>query len=249
MKEKKILCNGKAERDAVLRKLEEQGVRWTSGNDKPTEWECDDWGENTEIVLVVGDDTVLWWGFASYYKDKHEKLISAKEFLVKQKTKPILIYRKGRAVYAEDKNTELIGTAICSPDDTFDFQTGAMIALCRLVDGRIGEDAKAEMRRVLGEEKKPEEDDIKVGDEVIVVSNLYSYSLYASWFSENSINMNITARFAYGKKPNEGTRYFVKAIGPHRASSYGTVYCIQEKLCDTDINSAYLIGREGIEKV
>lgn len=248
MSEKKIFCKGKAERDAVLKKLEEQGVRWAGGHESPTEWESDKWGENSEIVFIISFG-LLSWGHAGFYKSEGEKLIPAKEYLRQFKTKPILISRTYNLVTAMDKNTGSVRTALCSDNDTFNFYDGAMIALCRLVDGHIGEDAKAEMRKVLGEEKKPEEDDIKVGDEVIVVNNLYSHSLYASWFSENNINMDITARFAYGKKLNEGTHYFVKAIGPHRVSRYGTVYCIQERLYDTGINSAYLIGREGIEKV
>lgn len=52
--------------------------------------------------------------------------------LAEEKTKPILIYRDGMKVVAEDKNTGKTGVAKCNPSDTFDFYTGAKLALERL---------------------------------------------------------------------------------------------------------------------
>ena len=48
------------------------------------------------------------------------------------KEKPIMIYRKGREVIAEDKDTGKTGVAKCNPSDEFDFYTGAKLALERL---------------------------------------------------------------------------------------------------------------------
>ena len=54
------------------------------------------------------------------------------------KEKPIMIYRKGREVIAEDKDTGKTGAAKCNPSDEFDFYTGAKLALERL----MGEEKK-----------------------------------------------------------------------------------------------------------
>lgn len=245
MSEKKILCKNRVERDAVLRKLEEQGVRWVGGHESPTKWKSNDWGENTEIVLVISSE-LLSWGYADYYKNEREKLIPAKKFLAKQKTKPILIYRNDNLVTAVDKNTGSFRNTYCSDDDTFDFYTGAMIALCRLVGDKIGEDAKAEMRKVLGEEKKPEEDDIKVGSVVKVTGRLRSFSNYVSWFSINHIDVELAARFAFGKKPFKGEICKVKAIHPHEDSFHGNLYLIQTQGISGE---CYLMSRKGIEKI
>ena len=49
------------------------------------------------------------------------------------KHKPIVIYQSDNTVIAEDKSTGKKGIAKCSPEDTFDFTTGAKIAFDRLV--------------------------------------------------------------------------------------------------------------------
>ena len=51
-----------------------------------------------------------------------------------KKMKPIVIYKNGRKVIALDKNTGNKGTAECSPDDPFDFYTGARLAFDRLTE-------------------------------------------------------------------------------------------------------------------
>lgn len=71
----------------------------------------------------------------------------------------IVIYRKDNKVVALDKATGKEGVARCSPEDTFDFETGAKLAFKRLV----GEDTAAEP-------VKPEEPKFKVGEFVRVVS-------------------------------------------------------------------------------
>ena len=49
------------------------------------------------------------------------------------KTKPIVIYQNGQSVFALDKNTGTKAEAKCSPDDTFNFYTGAQLAFERLM--------------------------------------------------------------------------------------------------------------------
>lgn len=45
----------------------------------------------------------------------------------------IVIYRKGRSVIAYDKTTKKKAEAKCNPEDTFDFDIGAQLALDRLL--------------------------------------------------------------------------------------------------------------------
>lgn len=52
---------------------------------------------------------------------------------VHDKCQPIVIYRNGRQVIALDKNSGKRGVAIGSPDDNFDFNTGAKLAFERLM--------------------------------------------------------------------------------------------------------------------
>lgn len=334
-----IKCNNKAERDAVLKAMDKKGIRWVGGGEMPSKWESDEWEDNDPIYLIVHDDDSLSWGYASFVHDgDRNKMMSASEYLAREKKNPpILIYRKGRAVFAEDKGTEYVGTAICSPDDTFDFYTGAMIAICRLVGDKIGDDARTEMRKLIGEEPsadtdefkvgdrveiktwdemekeygtatwgeishgdtcfcgtmkhlcgrtatiteidedryfldfddksgdiewyytawmlkksdkpKPEVTEIKVGDKVTVVNYKKAYDTYAQWFIDNDIDKEIATRYAYKSAPQDGVHYFVKAIAPHGHDPKTILYCIQGDEYNDGLNPAYLISRDGIEKV
>lgn len=49
-------------------------------------------------------------------------------------SQPIVLYHKGDKVIALDKNTGKKGVATCSPDDRFDFYTGAKLAFDRLTE-------------------------------------------------------------------------------------------------------------------
>ena len=51
----------------------------------------------------------------------------------------IVIYRKDNKVIALDKTTGNKGVAKCSPDDEFNFETGAKLAFERLTGTNIGE--------------------------------------------------------------------------------------------------------------
>lgn len=53
--------------------------------------------------------------------------------LVKRKNSAIVIYQKGNEVIALDKFTGRKATAKCSPEDEFNFSTGAKIAFNRLI--------------------------------------------------------------------------------------------------------------------
>ena len=155
MKPKYIICENKEERDAVLRKLERQGYVWVGEGEKPTEWNYSGWEDDESIYFNLSHSIrKISWGNVSsrYFLDEPEMLkITANNFL--RNDKPIIITRKGRVVTAEDKNTGGKAIATCSPTDTFDFGTGAMIAVARLIaqsDKGITKDAETVLRQLLG---------------------------------------------------------------------------------------------------
>lgn len=151
MKVEYIICENKAERDAVLAKLEREGYVW--GNTEPlTKWNMNDtWGDKS-IALSIGSVAKrVLWAFTREDHRQNRNTVSAQDYLSKHK--PILITRKGRVVIAEDKNTGEKAIATCSPDDKFDFGTGAMIAVARLIaqsDKGITKDAETVLRQLLG---------------------------------------------------------------------------------------------------
>lgn len=57
----------------------------------------------------------------------------AKESIVfKTKNFNAVVYRDGRRTIAKDKDSGEYAVATCSPEDTYDFMTGAIIAMARL---------------------------------------------------------------------------------------------------------------------
>ena len=152
MKYEYIICENKAERDAVLRKLEKNGYIWANG-ESLTEWNMEDaWGDKS-ISLSLDKEQMVRWIFTRTEQREHPRAVSAQNYLYKYK--PILITRKGRVVTAENKNTGEKAIATCCPTDTFDFGTGAMIAVARLIaqsDKGITKDAETVLRQLLGDD-------------------------------------------------------------------------------------------------
>ena len=151
MKVEYIICENKAERDAVLAKLESEGYKW--GNRKPlTEWNLNDtWGDQSVSLHPDKKLKAVLWAFTRSEHRQRKDAVLAQDYLYK--CKPILITRKGRVVTAEDKNTGEKAIATCCPTDTFDFGTGAMIAVARLIaqsDKGITKDAETVLRQLLG---------------------------------------------------------------------------------------------------
>ena len=164
-----VWCKTKSQVREVLAKAKKIGYRV---HDDYVDMFWRDYRSETVINLNSNGQSVTYCGKDWYEKHYSEKIISAIEFLG---FKPILITRKGRVVTAEDKNTGEKAIATCSPDDTFDFGTGAMIAVARLMaktPEALTDDVKAEWKKVLGiEEVKVYTDDdrnFKVGDRVVV---------------------------------------------------------------------------------
>ena len=153
MKYEYIICENKAERDAVLAKLESEGYKW--GNRKPlTEWNLNDtWGDQSVSLHPDKKLKAVLWAFTRSEHRQRKDAVLAQDYLYKRN--PILITRKGRVVTAEDKNTGEKAIATCSPTDTFDFGTGAMIAVARLIaksDKGITKDAETVLRQLLGDD-------------------------------------------------------------------------------------------------
>ena len=151
MKYEYIICENKAERDAVLAKLENEGYKW--GNKKPlTEWNLNDtWGDQSIALHPDKKLKAVLWAFTRSEHRQRKDAVLAQDYLSKHN--PILITRKGRVVTAEDKNTGEKAIATCCPTDTFDFGTGAMIAVARLIaqsDKGITKDAETVLRQLLG---------------------------------------------------------------------------------------------------
>lgn len=78
-----------------------------------------------------------WWA-----SDKSIKLVD-------DKTENIIIYRKDNEVVALDKSSGEKGIAKCSPDDEFDFMTGAKLAFERLHENLIERKPHLECYRLL----------------------------------------------------------------------------------------------------
>lgn len=187
MKVEYIICENKAERDAVLRKLEKNGYIWANG-ESLTEWTLEDAWEDKPISFHLNKDQTVTWSFPRTEQREHPHAVSAQDYLGKHK--PILITRKGRIVTAEDKNTGKKAIATCCPTDTFDFCTGAMIAVARLIaqsDKGITKDAETVLRQLLGYDAEtpadaPTEEEptakFKIGDLVTLKDGLEASKVY-----------------------------------------------------------------------
>ena len=95
------------------------------------------------------------------------------------------------------------------------------------------------------EEVKPA---IEVGDKVKIVDVGKSYSTYCSWFKENNVDVDIVARYQYGRflesvSHVEEMEFKVLAKGEHESEDK-MLYAIESPGC-----GVYLIGEDGIKKV
>lgn len=127
MKEFSIYCKNKKEADKVLKKLEEQGYLWNSG-DRPTEWYPSDYrNDNDDICFDVGEKSknISWGknGNGRYFR-------TSADYLGENK---IIIYTSGKQVIAKNIATKKEAIAKCHPDDEFDFSIGARLAFDRLM--------------------------------------------------------------------------------------------------------------------
>ena len=166
MKDVIIKCEkGKVEKTLACIEKKDRTVRWASG-DKPTGFGfCFD---RKGVYLVIEYDVLTFVKIDEFdsFDRKGKDVVSADEFLGKNSKPSIVIFRRGRNVIAKDIAAGNEAVAKCSPDDEFNFHTGASIALARLMaktPAAITDDVRAEWKKVLGVKETPEAE-FKVGD-------------------------------------------------------------------------------------
>ena len=134
----------------------------------------------------------------------------------------ITVTRCGNKVIATNALGES-AEAKCHPEDTFNFETGAKLAMNRLFE---------------------KEKELKVGDKVRVVSAGMLYSTYDEWVVRNIADKRLIARYQYNRSIDTSKVYRIRKIALH-STSVKRVLAYIESTWD---ESCFLIGIEGIEK-
>lgn len=158
MKDTKIRCRNAKETEEVLKVIEERHpeVKWQSGSN-PTKFNP---FNNDGGFLRIQDDRITFSMFDEVRDNEFANAMSVKRFMRRHNT-TIHIHQRGNMVIAHESQTGREGIAKCSPEDKFDFYTGAKLALARLYgDEFIPFEAK----------KSDEMCKYKVGDKVVVKS-------------------------------------------------------------------------------
>lgn len=117
----------KKDLDAVLKKMESNGIVWKYGAEKPTKYRIN----YSTIYLYVTNNKLIWGHTSENFAKDKLKEITVSEYL-NRKSEHIIIYRNGNSVIAKDRSTGKNAVAKCHPDDEFDFMVGAKLALERL---------------------------------------------------------------------------------------------------------------------
>lgn len=159
MKDTKIRCRNGKEAEEVLKVIEERHpeVRWQS---KGLPSKFNPFNEKDGGYLRIQDDRITFAMFDEVIDNEFANAMSVKRFLRRQNS-AVHIYQCGNWVIAYESKTGRHGIAKCSPEDKFDFYTGAKLALARLYgDEFIPFEAK----------KSDEMCKYKVGDKVVVKS-------------------------------------------------------------------------------
>lgn len=128
-----IKVNDNKEHKEVLKKLESMGYKWNSEH-RPT-----DKYYHEAKYLGVNKGYI---SYTRYDEPQYKDVIKAAEFLGKGK-ECIVIYRNGSETVALDKTTGKKAVAKCSPEDTYDFYTGAQLAFERLTKPAVIEVKRA----------------------------------------------------------------------------------------------------------
>ena len=163
MKDTKIRCRNAKETEELLKVIEERHpeVKWQSGGN-PTKFNP---FNNDGGFLRIQDDRITFAMFDEVRDNEFANAMSVKRFMRRHNT-TIHIHQRGNMVIAHESQTGREGIAKCSPEDKFDFYTGAKLALARLYGDEF----------IPFEEKKPEATiaeghcSYKVGDKVVVKS-------------------------------------------------------------------------------
>ena len=84
------------------------------------------------MMPLAGKDVTIVSTFGGKYRIR-ESVFCWTDEMFEDLKQTIVIYRNGSRVIAYDKKTKKRAEARCNPDDTFDFNTGAKLALDRLL--------------------------------------------------------------------------------------------------------------------
>lgn len=142
----------------------------------------------------------------------------------------IIITTDGRITTAKlyrHEEPTLKAVATCSPEDTFDFATGAKLALDRLIDAV----------------NNPQ---IQVGDIVRVVNTRKCHPRKPRWVAEHIADPLLIARYAYGHRL--GYPDIIKHPGTFRVLFIADGWAFIQLTNSYDA-SCYLVGLDGLERV
>lgn len=134
------------------------------------EYEIRNVNKHLEIYYIYDEKEKRTWTFGK------NELEPAKKELEPAKKECIVIYRKGSETIALNKATGEKAVAKCSPDDTYDFNTGAKLAFDRLVKPPVKEVREVKRVANMGEYVKivkveiDSNRDYKVGDILFILS-------------------------------------------------------------------------------
>lgn len=147
--------------------------------------------------------------------------------LAPAKNEAIIIYRDGQKVIARNKITGKTAEARCNPSDEFVFETGARIALDRLIAPPENESA------------------FKVGDKVKIINTGKCYTRHVLWVISYIWDKKLIARYAYGHDlgyldgiSELNDTFIILAINENKAY-------ISENI---DYGPCYLISLDGLKK-
>lgn len=174
MKDKLIWCDTKEKLSKVVAKLKKDGYSTAD-----VDWMWNSYGNDVALRVKEELKDTTFASKTWYKENDYGDAITADEFLGKKKNPHIVIFRRDRNVIAKDVATGNEGIAKCSPNDEFNFHTGASIALARLMSkvpatGVLNPDVRAEWTKLLGITDIPKkvftdaDRNFKVGDRVVV---------------------------------------------------------------------------------
>ena len=162
------------------------------------------WNKNGQMDHMMGKEYTIaglyYSGYEIYDKKYKRFFVFGDECLEPVKNDCIVIYRKGSETIALNKATGEKAVAICSPDDTYNFETGARLAFDRLVKPPVKEvkriaQAGEYVKIVDASHNVPitnGKPDYKVGDILKITDVYFSFARYADGVASNGLERILT---------------------------------------------------------
>lgn len=173
-------------------------------------------GYSKSIVISKELSSAIYPKQTFQYK---QKKVSA----VKNTQKKIVITSDGHEVRAKMGNK--VGIAKCNlKKDTFDYQTGAELAIKRLFES---------------------ESKFNIGDTVIIVKPGGVYSTYTEWFGDAKVDSKYCLYWQFGQSPtNEDLKLKYQIVAKHPHSLYNKMLYL---IYNNRTNNCYLIGEHSLK--